>query len=56
MLILARKPNQEIVITGGIRIVVTSVKGQVVRLGVEAPRGVVIKRAELGEWKGKDAA
>ena len=47
MLVLSRKLNESIVINGNIRITVTSVRGQCVRLGIEAPEEVGIYREEL---------
>ena len=46
MLVLARKQGQTIVI-GDARVVVTSIDGNQVRLGIEAPPGVEIVREEL---------
>ena len=47
MLVLSRKINQEILINGNIKVSVLKVKGNVVRIGIEAPAEVSIKRAEL---------
>ena len=47
MLVLSRKLNESIVIAGNIRITVTSIRGQCVRLGIEAPEEVGIYREEL---------
>jgi carbon storage regulator len=47
MLVLSRKPNESIIIDGGIRITVISVKGDRVRLGIEAPDSVPVDRAEV---------
>jgi len=47
MLVLSRKQNQAIVIDGNIRITVTSIRGNQVRLGIEAPAAVAIFREEL---------
>lgn len=47
MLVLNRKREQGIVIAGNIRIRVLSVKGNTVRLGIEAPSDVSILRDEL---------
>lgn len=46
MLILRRHVNEEIVIAGNIRVVVTRVAGQVAWLGIEAPIEVSIVRGE----------
>ena len=47
MLVLSRKTNQEILINGNIKVSVLKVKGNVVRIGIEAPAEVSIKRGEL---------
>ena len=47
MLVLSRKSNQEILINGNIRISILKIKGNVVRIGVDAPAEVSIKRGEL---------
>lgn len=47
MLILTRKPSQELIIDGDIRVIVVSVTGGRVRLAIEAPSSVLIRRAEL---------
>lgn len=47
MLVLARKENERIVIDGNIVLTVVRVSGGAVRLGIEAPREVAIKREEL---------
>jgi len=47
MLSLARKVKEEIMIGNDIRIVITSVRGKRVVVGVEAPNGVPIHRREV---------
>jgi carbon storage regulator len=47
MLVLSRKLNESIVIDGGIRITVVSIRGSQVRLGIQAPSSVGIVREEL---------
>ena len=47
MLVLSRKLGEEIVIAGNIRITVVSVRGEQVRLGIEAPRNVAVDRQEV---------
>ena len=49
MLVLTRKKGHAIVIDGGIKVTVLEVKGNVVRLGIEAPKEVSILRTELCE-------
>jgi carbon storage regulator len=52
MLILTRRTGEEIVIDGHIRIKVTSVRGDRVRLGIMAPESVCVDRAEVHECRG----
>lgn len=47
MLVLSRKPNEQIVIGDGIVITVVEIRGDKVRLGVEAPRDVSVHRKEV---------
>ncbi|MCS6978252.1 MAG: carbon storage regulator [Gemmatales bacterium] len=47
MLVLSRKPGQSIIIDGHIRITITQVRGETVRLGIEAPPEVRIHREEV---------
>ncbi len=47
MLVLTRKLNETIVIDGNIRVQVLEVRGGRVRLGIEAPAEVNIRRGEL---------
>jgi carbon storage regulator len=51
MLILARRPNESLVIGDNITLTVLSIKGNQVRLGLVAPREVVIDRAEVHDRK-----
>lgn len=48
MLILTRRLGETIVIGDDIRITVTRIKGNQVRLGIQAPTGINIRREELG--------
>lgn len=47
MLILSRKSNESINVGDNIKITIIKVSGNTVRLGIEAPRNVRIKRSEL---------
>lgn len=47
MLVLTRRPGEQIVIDGNIRLTVVSIKGDRIRLGIEAPPSVVVDRAEI---------
>ncbi len=49
MLVLTRKTGEEIIIDGRIRITVTQIKGDKVRLGIEAPPEVTVDRQEVHE-------
>ena len=47
MLVLSRKKNESIVINNDITIVVVDIRGDKVRLGVEAPKEVPVHRCEV---------
>jgi carbon storage regulator len=47
MLVLSRKKNESIVIADDITIVVVEIRGDKVRLGVEAPKEVPVHRREV---------
>lgn len=47
MLVLSRKKNESIVIDNDITIVVVEIRGDKVRLGVEAPKEVPVHRREV---------
>ena len=47
MLVLSRKKNESIVINNDITIVVVEIRGDKVRLGVEAPKEVPVHREEI---------
>ncbi len=47
MLVLSRKKNESIVIDDRIVITVIDIKGDKVRLGIEAPREVSVHRSEV---------
>ena len=49
MLVLTRKPKQQIQVGPHITITILRVKGQAVRVGIEAPRNVSVLRTELAE-------
>ncbi len=63
MLVLSRKKNESIVINHDITVVVVEIRGDKVRLGVEAPKEVPVHRKEvydaihgLSDQKGKKGA
>ncbi len=47
MLVLSRKKNESIVINDDITIVVVEIRGDKVRLGVEAPKHIPVHRREV---------
>lgn len=47
MLVLSRKKNEAIIINNGITIVVVEIRGDKVRLGVDAPKEVPVHRREV---------
>jgi carbon storage regulator len=49
MLVLSRKKNESIVVDGSIVITVIEIRGDKVRLGIEAPRETPIHRSEVYE-------
>ena len=49
MLVLSRQKDESIMIGDGIRITIVDVRGDKVRIGIEAPKDVKIFRTELYE-------
>lgn len=49
MLVLARKVGQSIVINDNIELLVIEVRGDQVRLGIDAPKSIPVHRKELLE-------
>lgn len=49
MLVLSRKKNESIVINDNIVVMVVEVRGDKVRLGIEAPKEVTVHRSEVYE-------
>ncbi|HEX9745807.1 MAG TPA: carbon storage regulator CsrA [bacterium] len=47
MLILSRKTEEKVVIAGNIEITVVEIRGDTVKLGINAPKDVKIYRSEL---------
>ncbi len=54
MLVLSRKINETIIIGENIRITLTSIRGQQVRIAIDAPPDVSIAREELLPFGGVD--
>lgn len=55
-LVLSRKENEVIVIGDSIRVMVVDIRGDKVRLGVEAPKDVSVHRLEVYEAIKRDRA
>lgn len=55
MLILTRKKNESIMIAENIRVTVVEVRGDKVKLGVDAPREVTVDRLEVRLAKDGDS-
>jgi carbon storage regulator CsrA len=51
MLVLSRKPGEKVVIGNGITLTVVVIKGNHVRVGIDAPDHVRILRGELACWQ-----
>lgn len=50
MLVLSRKPGEQVYIGNHITITVVEIKGNRVRLGINAPSDVSVLRAELNDF------
>jgi carbon storage regulator len=53
MLVVTRRPGEAISIGDDVRVVVLSVEGDRVRLGIEAPRAVDVRRTDAAEAAGE---
>lgn len=49
MLILSRKKNESIIIGDNIEVMVTDISGDVIKLGISAPRRISVHRKEVYE-------
>ena len=54
MLILSRKREEQIVISDNIVITIVEIRGDKVRLGIEAPREIPVHRKEIHELIQRD--
>lgn len=55
MLILSRKAGESIVIDNNIVVTVLSITNGQVRLGIEAPAGVIVDREEIHQVRQRDS-
>jgi len=49
MLVLSRKVGESVVIGDNVTVTILEVRGDIVRVGIDAPRSVAVHRAELLE-------
>ncbi len=56
MLVLTRRIGEEIVIAGNIRVTITAINGDKVRVGITAPPQVRVDRQEVHERRRQFAA
>jgi len=49
MLVLSRKVGESVVIGDDVTVTILEVRGDIVRVGIDAPRSVAVHRAELLE-------
>jgi carbon storage regulator len=56
MLVLTRNVGEKIIIDGNIQVTVVAIKGNKVRLGVEAPEHVRVDRQEVHDRRAEFAA
>ena len=50
MLVLSRRKGEQVVLDKDIVLTVIHIKGNRVRLGIEAPRAKTVLRKEIAEW------
>ena len=56
MLVLSRKRDESIIIDGGIVITIVDIRGDKVRLGIEAPASVPVHRKEVYDALQRESA
>ena len=49
MLILSRKPNESLIISDSIEVIILEIRGDQVKLGIKAPKEVSVYRKEIYE-------
>ena len=54
MLVLSRKKNERIIIGDDIILMVVEIRGDKIKIGIEAPASVAVDREEVREAKLKD--
>jgi carbon storage regulator len=47
MLVLSRKKDESIIIAGGIKITIVEIRGDRIRIGIDAPKNVSVHREEV---------
>ena len=47
MLVLSRKLNESIIINDSIRVTIVEIRGDKIRIGIEAPKDVSVHRREI---------
>jgi carbon storage regulator len=47
MLVLSRRSSESIVIDGSIKVTIVAIRGQCVKLGIDAPSSVPVNRSEV---------
>jgi len=55
MLVLSRKVNESVVIGDDVSVMVVGIRGDKVRLGIDAPKAVDVDRAEVRQAKDWEA-
>lgn len=50
MLVLSRKTSESIIIGDNIAVTIVRIGGDFVKIGIDAPKNVNIRREELGKW------
>ncbi len=56
MLVLSRKRNEQVIIAGNVVVTIVEIRGDKVRLGIEAPADVTVHRKEVFDAIRREAA